>query len=67
MSELCQDAPSHESRLKYLSSRDRTRKAEVAARADLTLASYPAVVREQIIDLLQVLAERPGDAENGAR
>jgi hypothetical protein len=67
MSDLYKNAPSYDGEPKRLSSRDRNQKAEFAAQADLMLARYPAAVREQIIDLLQVLAERPGDAENGVR
>ena len=67
MSDLYKNTTSRESGPKSLSHRDRNRKAEVAAQANLMLARYPADVREQIIDLLQLLAERPGDAENGVR
>ena len=67
MSDLYKGATSHDGQPKHLSSRDKNRKAEFAAQANLMLARYPADVREQIIDLLQLLAERPGDAENGVR
>jgi hypothetical protein len=67
MTDLHKNAPSHEGPPTSHSSHDRNRKAEFAAQADLTLARYPAEVREQIIDLLQVLAERPGDADSGVR
>ena len=67
MSDLYKNTPSHDGQPKRQSSRDGNRKAEFTAQANVTLARYPADVREQIIDLLQVLAERPGDAENGVR
>ena len=38
---------------------------ELVARADLMLARYPAYVREQIAELLRVLAAKPGEAEKG--
>jgi hypothetical protein len=34
----------------------------LAAQADLMLARYPADVREQITELLRVLAAKPGEA-----
>jgi hypothetical protein len=36
---------------------------DLAAQADLMLARYPTAVREQITDLLGVLAAKPGEAE----
>jgi hypothetical protein len=36
---------------------------DLAAQADLMLARYPTAVREQITDLLRVLAAKPGEAE----
>jgi hypothetical protein len=39
----------------------------LAAKADLMLARYPAYIREQITDLLRVLAAKPGDPQIGAR
>jgi hypothetical protein len=38
------------------------RGAEFAAHADLMLARYPAYIREEITDLLRVLAEKPREA-----
>jgi hypothetical protein len=32
--------------------------------ADLVLARYPAEEREQIVELLRILARKPGDAES---
>jgi hypothetical protein len=45
----------------------RNRVAELAAQADLMLARYPVDVREQITELLRVLAERPIEAGKGVR
>jgi hypothetical protein len=42
---------------------DGNRGAELAAQADLMLAHYPADVREQITELLRVLAAQPGEPE----
>jgi len=46
---------------------DGSRGAELAAQADLMLARYPADVREQVTELLRVLAERPGDDKKKVR
>jgi hypothetical protein len=46
---------------------DRNRGAELAAQADLRLAQYPDHVREQITELLRVLAGEPGAAGTGVR
>jgi hypothetical protein len=43
------------------------RGAELAAHADLVLARYPAYIREEITDLLRVLAEKPRDPVKGVR
>jgi hypothetical protein len=64
MSELPKNASSHDDgKATGLVFRDGNRGAELATRADLMLARYPADVRAQITDLLRVLAEKPGDAE----
>ena len=39
----------------------------MAAKADLMLARYPDYIREQITELLRVLAAKPGEAENGVQ
>ena len=57
MCELSRDASSHESQPTPAEPCDRNRVAELAAQADLMLARYPADVREQIAELLRVLAE----------
>ena len=46
-----------------LKGRGLNRGAELAAQADLMLGRYPADVREQITELLRVLAAKPGEAE----
>ena len=46
-----------------LASNDRDRGAELAAQADLMLARYPDYVRDQITELLRVLAEKPGETD----
>ena len=38
------------------------RRAELSEHADLMLARYPAYIREEITDLLRVLAEKPREA-----
>jgi hypothetical protein len=63
MSELLKNATSHDSRSPTVVFPDRNRGAELAAQADLMLARYPAYVREQINELLRVLAAKPGEAE----
>jgi hypothetical protein len=63
MFELSKDASSHDGRPTRIESCDSNRGAELAAQADLMLARYPADVREQITELLQVLAEKPGEAQ----
>ncbi len=63
MSELPKNASSHDGRPTRLAFNDRNRGAELAAQADLMLARYPADVREQITELLRVLAAKPGEAE----
>jgi hypothetical protein len=67
MSELHNNASAHDLRPTDLIFRDRNRGAELAAQADLMLARYPGVVREQITELLRVLAEKPGEAKNRVR
>ena len=64
MSELPKNASSHDGKPTGLVFRDGNRGAELAIRADRTLARYPADVREQITELLRVLAEKRGDAQN---
>jgi hypothetical protein len=38
------------------------RRAELSQQADLMLVRYPAYIREEITDLLRVLAEKPREA-----
>jgi hypothetical protein len=63
MSKLRKNASSHDGKPTGLVFRDGNRRAESATQADRMLARYPADVREQISELLRVLAEKPGDAE----
>jgi hypothetical protein len=67
MSEFRNNASSYDGRPTPLAFRDRNRGAELAAQADRMLAHYPADVRDQITELLRVLAAKPGEAENGVR
>jgi hypothetical protein len=63
MSERRNNASSQESQPTVLAFHDGNQRAELIVKADLTLARYPAYVREQITDLMRVLAEKPGEAE----
>jgi hypothetical protein len=45
---------------------DGNQRAELVAQAEM-LARYPANIREQITELLRILAAKPGEAENGVR
>jgi hypothetical protein len=67
MYELPKDASLHESRPIQGEACTRNRVTELAAQADMMLARYPVDVREQITELLRVLAERPIEAANGVR
>jgi len=58
---------SHDGRRTRLTFHDGNQRAELAAKSDLMLARYPDYIREQITDLLRVLAEKPGQAENRVR
>lgn len=67
MSEPHINASSHDGQPTALVVRDKNRGAELAAQADLLLARYPADIRDQITELLRVLAAKPGEVENGTR
>jgi hypothetical protein len=67
MSERRNSASSQESQPTVLAFHDGNQRAELVAQADLMLARYPNYIREEITDLLRVLAEKPGEAEKGAR
>jgi len=67
MPELCSNATSHNGQPTGLASYRRNRGDDLAAKADLMLARYPAYVREQIGELLRVLAAKPGEGENEVR
>jgi hypothetical protein len=60
MPELRNNASSHDSQPTH-------RASELVAQADLILARYPADVREQITDLVRVLAENPVEAGKAVR
>jgi hypothetical protein len=66
MSELPKNA-SHDGRPTPLASRNENRAAQFAAQADSMLAHYPVYERRQIIELLHILASKPGEAEDGVR
>jgi hypothetical protein len=59
MPKLCSNAPSQNDQPIGLTVHDRDRGDDLAAKVDLKLARYPAEVREQIADLLKVLATKP--------
>lgn len=67
MSELRNNASSYDGRPTRLAFHDGNQMVEFAAKVDLMLARYPDYVREQITELLRVLAAKPGEAENGIR
>jgi hypothetical protein len=67
MPELRNKASSQRGQPTDLASYHQNRGANLAAQADLMLARYPAYIREQVSELLRVLAEKPGEAENGVR
>ena len=67
MSEVHKNASARNGRPTGLLVRDRGHGAELAAQAGVMLAHYPANVREEVTELLRVLAEKPGGAEKGGR
>ena len=67
MSEVHKNASSRSGRPTGIPVRDRNGGAELAAQAGVMLARYPANVREEVTDLLRVLAAKPGEAEKGVR
>jgi hypothetical protein len=67
MSELRNRLLSHDGWPTGPASSDRNRGAELAAQADLRLAHYPDYVREQVTQLLRVLAGEPGAAGTGVQ
>jgi hypothetical protein len=66
MSEIPKNA-SHGGRPTPLASGNENRAAQFAAQADSMLAHYPTYERQQIIELLHILASKPGEAEDGVR
>ena len=67
MPELRSDASSHSSQPKGLAFHGVNRGAELAAKAGLMLARYPDYIREQVTELLRVLAAKAKEAKGGVR
>jgi hypothetical protein len=65
MPELRNCALSQDAQATGLASHHGTRGLELAAQADLMLAHYPVYIREQVTELVMVLAA--GQAEKGVR
>jgi len=61
MSERRNKASSQETQPTVLAFHDGNHRAELVTQTDLMLARYPAYVREQITELLRVLAAKPGE------
>jgi hypothetical protein len=66
MSELNNNAFGHDGRLTGIASRARNPATRFDRQADLMLTRYSVEEREQIAELLRILAAKPGDAEKGA-
>jgi hypothetical protein len=64
MSEPHNNAILHDGWLTRITSRARYRATKFATPVDLMLSRYPADEREQIAELLRILAAKPGDGEN---
>jgi hypothetical protein len=64
MSEPHNNAFVHDGWLTRIASRARYRATKSATPVDLMLAHYPADEREQIAELLRILAAKPGGAED---
>jgi hypothetical protein len=60
MSALPKNASPNDSRATHFAAHDGNQRLELAAQADLLLADYPTDVREQIIELICLLASKPG-------
>jgi hypothetical protein len=67
MPELRNDVLPHDTQATGVTFHGANRGVELAAHADLILARYPVYIREQVTELLMVLAAKPGEAENGIR
>lgn len=63
MSELRNNASSHENRPTRVDTCGRNRVGDLAVQSDLMLAHYPAYIREQVAELLRVLAEKPREVD----
>jgi hypothetical protein len=66
MSERRNSASSQESQPTVLAFHDGNQRAELVAQAEM-LARYPANIREEITNLLRIIAAKTGEAEKGAR
>ena len=55
---------SKDGRRSRIGPRAREQAEKPVTHADLVLARYPAEEREQIVELLRILARKPGDAES---
>jgi hypothetical protein len=64
MSELSSGGLSHKDRRARIASRTRDRAAKTPFRTGLALTRFRAEERAEIAELLQLLAAKPGDAEN---
>lgn len=67
MPQLRNDALSYDTQSTSLAFHDGSRGAELVVHVDLMLARYPDYIREQITELLRVLAAKPGEVESGVR
>jgi hypothetical protein len=65
MSEFHNNTFFHDGRSIRITSRIRKRASKLTTPVDLMLARYPADEREQIAELLRILAAKRGDGETG--
>jgi hypothetical protein len=65
MPKLRNDVLPHDTQATGVAFHGANRGVELAAYADLMLARYPVYIREQVTELLMVLAAKPGQAEKG--
>jgi hypothetical protein len=67
MPELRNNASSLNGQSPVLAVHVRDRGEELATQADVMLARYPVYIREQVTELLMVLAAKPGEAGSEVR
>jgi hypothetical protein len=67
MSELRNGALSQDTQATGLTFHDGSRGPELAAQANLMMARYPDYIRQQVAELLMILAAKPVQAEIGVR